>query len=171
MSNKPQDTDQDTGVRKATRTATHLLQDAIKAMHDRASSRDLPGGERSMARTVAAFNALTGTSLSETQGWLFMTCLKQARATAGAFNVDDYVDLAAYAALAGEAAQGAEQGEQQSSALKPGDIRQARELLTGLFEFRKYTLASTPMTLEQIYRLDGLLDDVAALLIHAEQSK
>jgi len=56
-----------------------------------------------MSRTVAAFNGLTGHTLSEVQGWQFMVLLKLARANGGAFHLDDYIDGAAYAALAGEA--------------------------------------------------------------------
>lgn len=57
-----------------------------------------------MAKTVAAFNALTGASLTETQGWTFMAVLKLARASQGRLQMDDYVDGAAYIALAGESA-------------------------------------------------------------------
>lgn len=55
-----------------------------------------------MARAVAAFNILTGASMSELDGWLFMSILKIARATAGLPHIDDAVDLAGYAALAAE---------------------------------------------------------------------
>lgn len=55
-----------------------------------------------MARAVGAFNALHGTALTEEQGWQFMCVLKLARASAGAPNTDDYVDLAGYAGLASE---------------------------------------------------------------------
>jgi hypothetical protein len=64
----------------------------------------MPEGERSMARCVAAFNALTGHQLTEREGWMFMAMLKASRAQAGALNLDDYVDGAAYFALAGECA-------------------------------------------------------------------
>lgn len=89
-------------------TAPDILQRAAAHIADRAATRDLPQGERSMARTVAAFTALTGKSLTEAEGWLFMVCLKAARATAGGYNPDDAEDGAAYFALFGEA-QGAEQ--------------------------------------------------------------
>lgn len=82
--------------------AASLLIEAADTIGDRAALRDRPSGERSMARTVAAFNALTGLQLDELQGWQFMVCLKLARATAGALHLDDYTDAAAYAALAGE---------------------------------------------------------------------
>lgn len=75
---------------------------------ERDTSQDGQQQERSMAATVAAFNAIEGTALSERQGWAFMQTLKLVRAanTArnGRYNPDDYLDGAAYAALAGEAA-------------------------------------------------------------------
>lgn len=66
-----------------------------------------------MARAVAMFNELVGSSgdaallgpgMSELDGWRFMVCLKLARSINGKFNADDYDDMAAYAALAGECA-------------------------------------------------------------------
>lgn len=92
------------GTISAVESAGDLLGHAAAAIKQRAAQRDMPSGERSMARTVAMFGALTGKQLTETEGWLFMVALKMARATAGAHNIDDYVDMAAYAALAGEAA-------------------------------------------------------------------
>lgn len=85
--------------------AETILRNAAAAIEQRAAQRDLQDGERSMARTVAAFNALTGGSLSERDGWIFMAVLKAARATAGAHQLDDYTDGAAYFALAGECAE------------------------------------------------------------------
>lgn len=82
-----------------------LLLEAAAAIGARAALRDCPSGERSMARTVAAFNALFGTQLTETQGWHFMEVLKLARASAGGHHLDDHTDRAAYAALAGESAE------------------------------------------------------------------
>lgn len=87
------------------KSSTEILDAAAKAQDDRAKSRDTPEGERSMRRCVEAFNALEGTNLTEAQGWRFMAVLKLARATAGSFNLDDYVDGASYFSLAGEAAQ------------------------------------------------------------------
>jgi len=83
-------------------TAPSILEKGAQHMRDRASQRDTPDGERSMARTVKAFNALFGYDLTETEGWRFMELLKISRSVNG-FNVDDYEDGAAYAALAGEA--------------------------------------------------------------------
>ncbi len=85
-------------------TAPEILTAAANDIGQRAALRDQPTGERSMARTVAAFNALHGTALTEVQGWHFMALLKLARATAGTHHPDDYQDGAAYTALAGEAA-------------------------------------------------------------------
>ncbi len=72
-----------------------------------AVARDSDTGERSMARTVAAFNAVYGTNLTETQGWNFMELLKMARSSQGAYVADDFDDKVAYAALAAECEAGA----------------------------------------------------------------
>jgi hypothetical protein len=93
-------------VTHAPRIAGHeFLERGVKHMRDRAVQRDSDTGERSMARAVAAFNAQEGTNLTEAQGWRFMIQLKYARAVNGVFVADDYEDMAAYAGLAGEAAQ------------------------------------------------------------------
>lgn len=86
--------------------APGILKAAAQHMQDRADQRDQPDGERSMARCVEAFNALTGHNLDETEGWLFMAVLKASRACANNStpNRDDYEDGAAYFALAGESA-------------------------------------------------------------------
>ena len=84
--------------------APDLLDAGSSTMKQRAASRDNPG-ERSMARTVGAFNALTGRDLSEEEGWMFMVCLKLARSMGGSLKIDDdYIDGAAYMALQGECA-------------------------------------------------------------------
>ncbi len=85
-------------------TAPAILLHARGHLEDRAASRDSEAGERSMARTVAIFNAASGHRLSEREGWLFMVALKIARSQGGGHNPDDYEDLAAYAALFGECA-------------------------------------------------------------------
>ena len=84
------------------KTAAQILREAADVIEQRGKLRDLPSGERSMARAVKAFNALRGTSMTENDGWVFMCVLKMARATAGKPHKDDYTDLAGYAALAGE---------------------------------------------------------------------
>ena len=85
-------------------TAPDFLTAAKGHMDDRAVTHDAPQGERSMAKTVAAFNALNGTEMTEVQGWQFMVLLKLARSTQGEFNSDNFEDGCAYVALAGEAA-------------------------------------------------------------------
>ena len=57
-----------------------------------------------MGATVDAFQAVTGVSMTEEQGWLFMALLKAVRSQQGAYRADSYEDGAAYFALAGEAA-------------------------------------------------------------------
>ena len=83
-------------------SAHGFLEEASETMKARAQLRDAQGGERSMAKTVAIFNAWTGNNLSEDDGWRFMISLKQAREVQGKYNRDDYVDLAAYCGLLGE---------------------------------------------------------------------
>ena len=96
-------------------SAPNLLQIGVDAMRNRAASRD-NDGERSMAKTVAAFNALSGQSISEEDGWLFMVCLKLARSMNGSKKIaDDYADGAAYLALQGECALREQQAANQPS--------------------------------------------------------
>ena len=85
-------------------TAASMLTAALGHMEDRAKTYDAPGGERSMGKTVAAFNVITGHNLTEEQGWLFMEILKQVRSQQGDYRADSYEDLVAYAALRGECA-------------------------------------------------------------------
>lgn len=85
-------------------SARGLLSQGIREISARAQHYDAPGGERSMAATVAAFNAIHGLGMTEVQGWQFMELLKIVRSSQGKFKPDNFVDGAAYAALAGEAA-------------------------------------------------------------------
>lgn len=85
-------------------TAHEILLAGIGHMQDRAATYDKPEGERSMVATVAAFNAVTGISLTEEQGWMFLLLLKAVRSQQGAFKLDSYEDGAAYFGLMGEAA-------------------------------------------------------------------
>lgn len=89
---------------QASIAAPEFLEAAAGHMRQRAEQRDSPGGERSMAKTVAAFNELYNHHISEEEGWMFMALLKASRASHGIFVKDDYEDGAAYFALAGEAA-------------------------------------------------------------------
>lgn len=88
--------------------AQDLLAQAKQHMDDRAATYDQPGGERSMERTVKAFNAITGRSgaagLSESEGWLLMQILKDVRDRQRKnAHQDSLEDCVAYAALKAEA--------------------------------------------------------------------
>lgn len=84
--------------------APELLNKAAAIMANRAKEYDQPDGERSAARIVAAFNAITGHELTESQGWLFLQILKQVRLfSAAGFHADSADDNIAYAALLAEA--------------------------------------------------------------------
>lgn len=84
--------------------ASDILSMAASEMNDRAATYDQPEGERSMGKTVAAFAAVTGVQMTEQQGWQFMELLKMVRSNQGGYRADSFVDGAAYASLAGEAA-------------------------------------------------------------------
>ena len=84
--------------------APEILTRSAEIMADRAKQYDSPQGERSMGKAVAAFNAVTGQSLSEANGWLLMALLKMVRDnTTQAPHEDSLHDLVAYGALYGEA--------------------------------------------------------------------
>lgn len=85
-------------------SAADTLRRAAQLIEDRAALRDRPSGEKSMLATVAAFNLIYGTELTEVQGWHFMELLKMVRSAYGVYVADDYDDKVAYAALAAEAA-------------------------------------------------------------------
>jgi hypothetical protein len=106
--------------------APDLLERAAKTMRERSVERDQEK-ERSMLRTVAAFNAQFGTSLSEYQGWMFMVHLKLARAEGGSFREDDYLDAAAYIALAGEC-----RGNTTPELSTSEKVRRALEMSSGI---------------------------------------
>lgn len=84
--------------------ASDILAQAAAEMKDRGATYDQPEGERSMGKTVAAFAAVTGVHMTEQQGWQFMELLKMVRSNQGGYRADSFVDGAAYASLAGEAA-------------------------------------------------------------------
>lgn len=84
--------------------APELLGRAAALMHERGKTYDEPEGERSMGKTVAAFNAVTGRDLTESEGWLLMCLLKAVRAASRKEpHRDSHEDLIAYAALLAEA--------------------------------------------------------------------
>ena len=84
--------------------APEILTRSSEIMAERAKQYDSPQGERSMGKAVAAFNAVTGQSLSEANGWLLMALLKMVRDnTTDKPHEDSINDLVAYGALYGEA--------------------------------------------------------------------
>ena len=83
--------------------AHEILEKAISTIKQRGVERDSElTGERSMAKIVDGFNAITGHGLTVKEGWLFMVLLKATRAASEKPQVDDFVDGAAYFGLAGE---------------------------------------------------------------------
>ena len=82
-------------------TAASILQKGEETLRERAKDRDLEE-ERVMGKIVNTFNAATGRDLSEAEGWQFMLLLKMIRGANGKYRMDDYVDMASYAALFGE---------------------------------------------------------------------
>lgn len=78
------------------------LEKVASILGERGSSRDMPKGERSMARAVRIFNAASGRDLSAAEGWLFMIALKLSRRQAGKYKEDDYDDLVGYSVLFAE---------------------------------------------------------------------
>ncbi len=84
--------------------ADQILRAGLDILVERGEQRDQPTGERTIPSVVAAFNALTGHTMTEQQGWLFMALVKVRRCQTGKPDPDHYVDGANYFALAGEAA-------------------------------------------------------------------
>jgi hypothetical protein len=92
-------------------SAADFLRRSAELIEERAAQRDRPGGEKSMAACVAAFNAIYAEHiaandgrLDETMGWHFMELLKMVRSAYGVYVPDDFLDKVAYSALAAESA-------------------------------------------------------------------
>jgi hypothetical protein len=84
--------------------AHEFLGKAQALMLERGKQYDKPEGERSMAATVSAFNAITGQSLTEAEGWLLLQILKDVRQWQNpAYHADSAEDGVAYSALKAEA--------------------------------------------------------------------
>lgn len=93
-------------------TSQQVLAAATDIQTERSSEYEQGAkGERSMERTVKAFNAITGRTgeraLTESDGWLMMQILKDVRMwtvkEAGSIHYDSVVDSTSYSALKGEA--------------------------------------------------------------------
>ena len=83
--------------------ASNFLILAGNTMQDRGVEYDKPAGERSMAATITAFNAITGRDLTESEGWEFMLLLKQVRQfQRPGYHHDSALDTVAYSALLAE---------------------------------------------------------------------
>jgi hypothetical protein len=78
--------------------------------------------ERSMARIVAVFNALTGLSLSESDGWTFMVILKMVRSRQSLTpHKDSLLDMTAYTALLAEC-----ELNRDSTTVESGEVKQCK---------------------------------------------
>lgn len=85
-------------------TAPELLNHAAQLLAERGQQYDKSGNERSAAKIVAAFNAVTGRDLTPGEGWLFMVLLKAVRfySNTETSHRDSLEDMIAYAALHAE---------------------------------------------------------------------
>lgn len=106
-------------------TATDFLQHAAGTLGERGKQYDTGGKqERSMAKIVAAFNAVhdaNGAQLTEQQGWAFMMLLKMVRG-AHAPHLDSALDAVGYAALYGECVAEQLVGQEAKMATLQGSI-------------------------------------------------
>lgn len=84
--------------------AIEFLMAASHTMRERADQYDKPEGERSMKAIISAFNAITGRSLTESEGWLIMLLLKMVRQwqNPDKAHPDSLLDGVAYASLLAE---------------------------------------------------------------------
>ena len=80
--------------------ANYFIDQSKAILEARAAERDV-NKERSMARIVNTFNALTDLNLTVADGWSFMLILKLVR-NSTKYQEDSIVDLISYAALLGE---------------------------------------------------------------------
>ena len=82
--------------------ADYFLKKAVEILKERGKERDVEK-ERSMARIVSVYNALTGQSMSVEDGWKFMAILKLVRIQIKPHE-DGFLDALSYMALWGEEA-------------------------------------------------------------------
>lgn len=96
--------------------ARDILVQAADEIEARATLRDCPAGERSMAKAMQAWWVIYGDAIkargypTETEGWELQSILKKVRGSQGHYHADDYVDDVGYVALAAESAARAAQG-------------------------------------------------------------
>lgn len=86
------------------RTAPEWLKESLAILDQRGKDYDNEEkGERSMGKTIAAFNIITGHNLKESEGWLLQQLLKDVRQwTNEPFHEDSALDCISYAALKAE---------------------------------------------------------------------
>ena len=77
------------------------IEKAKRIVDDHAGDRD-SGKERSMKLIVDVFNTLTGNTLTEHDGDVFMVCLKLVRMQRDKGNDDNYIDAIGYLQMASE---------------------------------------------------------------------
>jgi hypothetical protein len=88
-------------------SAASFLTTAGQTMTQRGQQYDSPEGERSMGKAIAAYNAITGRDLKESDGWLIMVKLKEVRQWQRPdFHEDSAIDSVAYSALLAESLAG-----------------------------------------------------------------
>jgi hypothetical protein len=86
-----------------TKDAPAFLSEAIKVMQQRGKQYDSNEQERSMGKTVEAFNIITGKQLTESEGWLLLQLLKDVRQwSKPEYHEDSALDCIAYSALKAE---------------------------------------------------------------------
>ena len=87
-------------ISKEEKDADYFLTKAVEILKERGKERDVEK-ERSMARIVSVYNALTGQSMSVEDGWKFMAILKLVRIQIKPHE-DGFLDALSYIALWGE---------------------------------------------------------------------
>lgn len=102
-------------------SAIEFLERAADLMLERGEAYDR-GSERSIPRVVYAFNAITGSEMTNHEGWLFMCLLKMVRQhQQDEWHRDSSEDLIAYTALMAESWQEAGEVEIEFDADFEGD--------------------------------------------------
>ena len=83
--------------------AEDYLEEARVTMEERGKVYDNSKSERSMGKTINAFNEITNNKLKESDGWLIMLLLKQVRQNSQEkFHKDSALDGVAYSSLLAE---------------------------------------------------------------------
>ena len=90
--------------------AADILQRSADLLKERGKQYDTADGRSSMDRAVTAFNAITGHTLTEADGWLLMQMVKDARQWAKqGYHADSAEDCISFAALKAVAKRSQEQ--------------------------------------------------------------